>query len=135
MARGDRNDIWFSIVHQIDISPLPARFIRGSLSFDKSLVIVHDGNNASVALELIKFAENGLWRGTETPVVLGDVASYSSHFAVADCYLLLGAHDDEKMRLFIAPHDERAPVMKTLSLTFAEARSRLETKWRKLHAN
>lgn len=117
----------------MNIHPVPARFIWTSLSVDKSLVIFYDGNNASVALELIKFADNGLWRGTETAVVLRDVASYSSHLAAADRYLLLGASDNDKMRLLIAPHDERAPVIKTLSLTFAEARSRLEKEWRRLH--
>ena len=117
----------------MDINPVPARFIRNTLSFDRSLVMFHDGNNASVALELIKFDDNGFWRGTEPAVVLHDIAAYSSHFAVADRYLLLGANDDEKMRLLIAPHDERAPVMKTLSLTFAEARSRLEKEWKRLN--
>lgn len=134
-ARGDRRDRWCLIVHQMDTNPVPARFIWESLSFDKSLIIFYDGNNASIAIELIKFNDNGFWRGTESPVVLRDVASYSRHFAVADRYLLLGAHDNEKMRLLIAPHDGKDPVMKTLSLTFAEARSRLEKEWQRLHAN
>ena len=118
----------------MDVNPVAARFISISLSFENNLVIFHDGNNASVALELIKFDDNGFWKGTEPIVVLRDVAAYSSHHAVADRYLLLGANDDEKMRLLIAPHDEKAPVIKTLSLTFAEARSRLEKEWRRLHA-
>lgn len=126
--------MWHLIVHQMDINPVPARFICISSSFDNNLVIFYEGNNASVALELIKFDDNGFWKGTETAVVLRDIAAYSSHFAVADRYLLLGASDNEKMRLLIAPHDEKAPVIKTLSLTFAEARSRLEKEWRRLHA-
>ena len=118
----------------MDINPVPARFIHGSSSFENNLIISHDGNNASVALELIKFPDNGFWKSTEPAVMLRNVAAYSSHFAVADRYLLLGANDDEKMRLLIAPHDERAPVIQTLSLTFAEARSRLEKEWQRLHA-
>lgn len=119
----------------MDINPVPSRFICGAISLDNSLVIFHDGNNASVALELIKFDDNGFWIGTRPAVVLRDIAAYSSHSAVADRYLLLGANDDEKMRLLIAPTDGRTPVIKTLSLTFAEARARLEKEWQRLHAN
>lgn len=126
--------MWCLIVHRMDINPVPARFICTSLSFDNNFVNFFDGNNASVALGLIKFDDNGFWKGTESAVMLRDVAAYSSEFAVADRYLLLGANDDDKMRLLIAPHDERDPVIKTLSLTFAEARSRLEKEWRRLHA-
>ena len=63
---------------------------------------------------------------------LDDIASYSSDFADADWFLLLGANDQEKMRMLIAPHDGRTPVIKTLSLTFAEARSRLERERQRL---
>ena len=67
-------------------------------------------------------------------MVLRNVASYSSKLAVADRYLLLGKNDDEKMRILIAPHDEGTPIIKTLSLTFAEARARLEKERQRLHA-
>lgn len=117
----------------MDINPVPSRSIYRTLSLDNSLVFLYDGNNASVALGLIKPVKNGFWKATEPAVVLDDVAAYSSHFAAADRYLLLGENDDQKMRLLIAPHDERTPVIKTLSLTFAEARARLEKKWQRLH--
>lgn len=132
-ARDDREHQWHQIVHRMNIKPAPARSICNVLSLESSLIILHDGNNASVALELVKLVDDSLWRGTEPAVVLDSIATFSSHFANADRYLLLGASDDEKMRLLIAPHDERTPVIKTLSLTFAEARARLETKWGKLH--
>ena len=64
-------------------------------------------------------------------MVLRNIASYSSHLAAADRCLLLGANDDERMRMLIAPHDGRTPVIKTLSLTFAEARARLEKEWQR----
>lgn len=63
---------------------------------------------------------------------LNNIASYSSDFAAADQFLLLGANDQERMRMLIAPRDGRTPVIKTLSLTFAEALSRLENKWQRL---
>ena len=83
-------------------------------------------------LELIKFDEKGFWRGTRPAVLLKNIASYSSHLAAADRFLLLGADDDERMRMLIVPHDGRTPVIKTLSLTFAEARARLEKEWQRL---
>ena len=64
---------------------------------------------------------------------LDDIASYASDLADADRFLLLGANDQERMRMLIAPDDGRTPVIKTLSLTFAEARSRLEKKWQRLY--
>lgn len=60
------------------------------------------------------------------------IASYSSDSAAADQFLLLGANDQERMRMLVAPHDGRTPVIKTLSLTFAEALSRLENEWQRL---
>ena len=65
-------------------------------------------------------------------MLLRNIASYSSRRAAAYRFLLLGANDDEKMRMLIAPRDGRTPVIKTLSLTFAEARVRLEKEWQRL---
>ena len=47
----------------------------------------------------------------------------------ADRFLLLGPNDNEKMRLLLVPYDGRVPEIRTLSLTFAEAKARLEEKW------
>ena len=127
-----RKDWWYQKVNQIDTAPLHSRYISSSLSLDNSVFIFNEDDNTSVALELIKFYDKGFWRGTTPAVLLRDIASYSSHLADADRFLLLGANDDERMRMLIAPHDGRTPVIKTLSLTFAEARARLEKEWRRL---
>ena len=103
--------------------------LKNVLSLDNSLVIFHDDDNTSVKLELIKFDDEGFWRGTRPAVLLRNIASYSSHLAAADRFLLLGENDDEKMRMLIAPDDGRTPVVKTLSLTFSEARVRMEKEW------
>lgn len=131
-------DHWLSMIHPIDTRMVIPRYIDGSyvansLSFDNSRVIFHDDDNTSVSLELIKFDDTDFKEGKKPAVLLRNIASYSSQFATADRFLLLGANDDEKMRLLIAPHDEKTPVIKTLSLTFAEARSRLEKEWQRLH--
>ena len=130
--RDDRKDWWFQKLIQIDTAPLASRFIYSSLSLHNSIIIFYNNNNTSVMLELIKFDKKGFWRGTRPPVLLRNIASYSSHLAAADRFLLLGVDGDERMRMLIAPHDGRTPVIKTLSLTFAEARTRLEKEWQRL---
>ena len=132
--RDERKDYWFKKLNQLDTATLPSRYICDykPLSQDNSLVIFHHDDNTSVELELVKFDDKGFWRGTRPAVFLSNIASYSSHLAAAYRFLLLGENDDERMRMLIAPYDERTPVIKTLSLTFAEARARLEKEWRRL---
>lgn len=130
----ERHDWWFQKIHRMNTNPVPTRFIDDALSSEDSRVVFHDDDNASAALELITPDGYGFWRGTKPAVMLRNVASYSSKLAVADRYLLLGMNDDEKIRLLIAPHDEGTPIIKTLSLTFAEARARLEKERQRLLA-
>ena len=124
---------WCKKLDLIDTSAVPPRYIRSRWSSDNFLIDLFNSNNSSSGLELIKFDDNGFWKGTGPVVWLEDIASYSSDLADADRFLLLGANDQERMRMLIAPHDGRTPVIKTLSLTFAEARSRLEKKWQRLY--
>ena len=131
--RAERKDWWYQIVHQVDTSPVPARYIRNFWSVDNAITVFYGGDHTSVTLELIKFDDNGFWSGNGPTVWLEDIASYSSRLVDAERFLLLGAHDDEKMRMLIVPRDGTTPVIKTLSLTFAEARSRLEKEWQRLH--
>lgn len=127
--------LWYHTVHRVDILSAITHFIRESLSFENSLINFNSSDSASAILELINIPENGFWNRKNQPVViLHDVAAYSSQIDPAEKFLLLGAEDHEKMRLLIAPFDGRTPVIKTLSLTFAEARARLEKGWQRLHA-
>ena len=126
---------WYQIVHRVDIPSAAPRFIKYSLSFDNLRICFNGFKNVSAELELIKIPENGFWgRNNEPRAVLHDVAAYSSQLTDHELFLLLGTEDDEKMRLLIIPSDGRTPVIKTLSLTFAEARARLEKEWQRLHA-
>ena len=131
--RAERKDWWFQKIDRISSSPVPARCIWGHLSLDNSITFLYGEDHTSVTLELIKFDDNGFWSGNGPTVWLEDITSYSSHLIDAERFLLLGAHDDEKMRMLIVPRDGRTPIIKTLSLTFAEARSRLEKEWQRLH--
>ena len=67
-------------------------------------------------------------------VFLDNVVCYSSRFANSDRFLLLGENDDEKMRLLIAPREGRALEITSLSLSFNEAKKRLEAEWEKRRA-
>lgn len=123
---------WCQKLELIDTSPVPPRYIRRGWSSDNFFIDLFDSNNNYSGLELIKFDDNGFWESTRPAVYLDYIASYSSDFAAADQFLLLGANDQERMRMLIAPRDGRTPVIKTLSLTFAEALSRLENEWQRL---
>ena len=133
-GKSERYDWWFRIIHRLHTNCVHTRFIDNALSFEDSRIVFHDDDNPSAALELITPDNNGFWKGTEPAVVLRNVASYSSKLAAADRYLLLGKNDDEKMRILIAPHNEGTPIIKTLSLTFAEARARLAKERQRLLA-
>lgn len=128
----DRGLSWCQKLDLIDTSPIPPRYIQRRWSSDNFLIDLKNSNNNSSRLELIKFDDNGFWEDTRPTVYLNYIASYSLDFAAADQFLLLGANDQERMRMLIAPHDGRTPVIKTLSLTFAEALSRLENEWQRL---
>ena len=67
-------------------------------------------------------------------VYLDNVICYSSRFADSDRFLLLGKNDDEKMRLLIAPREGHALEITPLSLSFNEAKRRLEAEWEKQRA-
>ena len=67
-------------------------------------------------------------------VYLNNVVCYSSRLADSDRFLLLGKNDDEKMRLLIAPREGQALEITTLSLSFNEAKRRLEAEWEKRQA-
>ena len=67
-------------------------------------------------------------------VSLDNFICYSSRFADSDRFLLLGENDDEKMRLLIAPREGWALEITPLSLSFNEAKRRLEAEWEKRRA-
>ncbi len=70
----------------------------------------------------------------DLPVYLDDVIYYAARLADSDRFLLLGENDDEKMRLLIAPREGCALEIKPLSLSFNEAKRRLEIEWEKRRA-
>ena len=83
------------------------------------------------------FEENSdLWRQDQDDlsVYLDNFICYPSRLADGDRFLLLGQNDDEKMRLLIAPSEGHDLEITVLSLTFNEAKRRLEAEWEKRRA-
>ena len=70
----------------------------------------------------------------EYSVYLDNFICYPSSLADSDRFLLLGQNDDEMMRLLIAPREGRALEIRSLSVTFNQAKKRLETEWVKREA-
>ena len=70
----------------------------------------------------------------EQRVYLHNVICYPSSLSDSDRFLLLGENDDEEMRLLIAPREGRALEIRPLSLSFNEAKRRLEVEWEKRQA-
>ena len=70
----------------------------------------------------------------EEPVRLDNFITYPASLADSDKFLLLGQNDDEMMRLLIAPREGRALEIRSLPLTFNEAKRRMEAEWRKREA-
>ena len=70
----------------------------------------------------------------EERVFLDNLICYPSRLADGYHFLLLGKNDDEKMRLLIAPREGQALEVHPLSLSFNEAKGRLEAEWEKRRA-
>ena len=57
------------------------------------------------------------------------VAVSASSYGSRHSYLLLGETDDVKLRSLIVPRDDQPPEIKTLAISWAEARDMLDRKW------
>lgn len=121
------------------MEPHPTRFIRHSQDSyfhyciagkDNSFIDVENTDSPFARLRYTKPATQGFWNSEEDPpIYLENIAAYPSSTTNADRFLLLGANDNEEMRSLILPLDGRVPKITPLSLTFAQAKIRLERKW------
>ena len=81
-----------------------------------------DIDSTCTKLSYMKPAKQGFWQIDHDPVIsLENVTTYPMSMIKAERFLLLGADDDEKMRLLVIPSEGRAPEIKPFSLTLAEA--------------
>ena len=67
-------------------------------------------------------------------VHLDNVICYTPSMTNSNLVLLLGKNDDEEIRLLIAPREGRALEIRPLSISFNEAKRRLEIEWEKRRA-
>ena len=73
------------------------------------------------------------WSTLSDPVArLNGLILYPLHLRNARQYLLLGDDDNTKMRVLFVPEGGRSPEIIPLSITFAEALTRLTAEWDKL---
>ena len=137
------------IIHHLDADPVSTRYFPLSLSHNhltpsgEYLIETEEADRTSCRLALRKLPKDKLFEeysdGTrqhqvDPPVYLDNIACYSSRLADSYRYLLLGENDDEDMRLLIVPDEGRSLEIKPLSLTFNEAKRRLEAKWEQRQA-
>lgn len=143
------------VLHRLDVDPVTTRYlpldVNHVMSYGHShltpsgefFIEPEDVDRTSdrlVFMKVIRYdiLENGSdpthQDQNETPVYLENLIFYPASLADSYRYLLLGQNDDELMRLLIVPREGRALEIRPLSLTFNEARRRMESEWRKREA-
>ena len=140
------------VIHQLDADPVTTRYFPLTHQYYSHKYLTPSGeyvigteevDRTSYRLVSRKLAKYDLFEENsdftrqdqdDLPVYLDNVVCYPSSLADGDRYLLLGQNDDEIMRLLIAPSEGRTLEIKSLSLTFNEAKRRLETEWAKRQA-
>ena len=142
------------IHHQIDADLVTTRYFPLARSWNhyphkhltqsgEYMIAAEEVGSTSCRLVSRKLSKNdhieessGLARQAQDdlPVYLENLNCYPSSLADSRRFLLLGQNDDEIMRLLIAPLKGHALIIKALSLTFNEAKRRLEAEWGKRQA-
>lgn len=140
------------IIDQLDAAPVATRYLPLSYGYSPNnrltrsgeyLIKTEEADQTSYRLVSRKLPKDDLCEENsditrqdqdDLPVYLNNVVCYSSRMADAHRFLLLGENDDEEMRLLIVPREGRSLEIKPLSLTFNEAKRRLETEWGKRQA-
>ena len=139
------------IIHELDADPVPTRYFRIGLygpphyltpsgEYAIETKRVDQTSDRLVSRKLLKgdlcekyFSISRQTEGNQK-VHLDNVVCYPSSLSDSARFLLLGDNDDEKMRLLIAPREGRALEIRPLSLSFNEAKRRLEAEWGKRRA-
>lgn len=126
----------YQVIQQnIEFSPTSYRYIETYLAADGTFYELVYFSANSVALSCTKTEPT---RGDVAPksVSLYDLVHFSSLYADrCRIFLILGKTDDDYMHALIVPDDDRAPELKTMPLTWAEARAILDRKWKDKYAS
>ena len=139
------------VIHELDTEPVTTRYYTlgypcpqicltpsGEYMIESQRV-----DRTSDSLGLRKLLKGDIWekdsditrliRDNEA-VYLDKIICYPLSMSDSDRFLLLGENDDEEMRLLIAPREGRALEIRPLSLSFNEAKKRLEIECEKRQA-
>ena len=119
------------IDHDIEASPKSYRYIKEILAIDGAFYQLYRYGDDTIGLSLSKH-EPTRWGVAKNNVYLPDLVYYSPLYAhrVRE-FLLLGKTDEEQMQVLLVPDDDRPPELKSVPLTWAEARTILDRKWEK----
>ena len=113
----------------VEVSTTSFRYIQRYLATDGALYELYDPAGHTIQLSLTKL-EFTKWGVATRDVDLPNLVHVSSHYAYkSEFFLLLGKTDEDPMHLLVVPNDENAPELKTIALTWAEARAMLNRKW------
>ena len=119
----------------LEASTKPLRYTKRYLATDGALYKLEFDDSYTVQLSLYK---SGFTKRTvaEHRVCLPNLTHLSSHYANASkIFLILGKTDNDYMHILVIPYNDRAPELKTISLTWAEARAILNRKWEEVYGN
>lgn len=126
----------YKIIQQnIEFSPAPHRHIEQYLIVDDTLYELRYSSANSVFLSCTKTEPTREDVATKK-VGIKDLVHFSSLYTDrCRIFLILGKTDDDYMHALIVPDDDRAPELKTIPLTWAEARAILDRKWKDKHGS
>ena len=135
---------WFQVILKLAVDPRPTRVIEHMrthqrfhrvLMEENYLMGVEDIYRPWASIYYSRLSKKGFWKQHQDLVTsLEHFLAYPSSAIDAERYLLLGPNENEKMRLLTVPHGGRAPEIRSLSLTFAEAKLRLDKEWEAQHS-
>lgn len=117
------------ILQDIEVSLTSQRYIARCLAVDGTFYkLVHSTNNSS---SLSSAKAEPTRRDVATKRVWLDnlVQFLPSNGNNCRLFLILGKTDNEYMHALMVPYDHGAPELKTIPLTWAEARAILDRKW------
>ena len=115
----------------MEVSPKPYRYIEEILANDGAFYQLYDYGSDSIGLSLSK-PEPTKRVIARHSVDLPDLVFLSSLYSDrARKFLVLGKTDEDQMHVLLVPDNDCAPELKSVPLTWAEARAILDEKWEK----
>ena len=118
------------IDHDIEASPKSYRYIGKILAIDGAFYQLFVTAQCSILLSLSK-PERTRWGVAKSEVYLNLVYFSSLYANRGREFLILGKTDEEQMQVLLVPDDNYAPELRSVPLTWAEARAILDRKWEK----